>query len=228
MIINEIHNYSQLVRQTLPNGIRYYVEPNGNQVASVTTILSATSDTTQLTKWRQRVGDKEADRIRDEATSLGTLMHEHLERFVCGLSRPKGNNHIRILASNMADQIIERGLVNVNEVWGLEVSLFYPGLYAGTSDLCGVHKGENAIIDYKTANKMKTRQMIEDYFLQLAAYIMCHNNQFDSKIQKGTIFMVDRNLNFQEFVLEGSDLDQATERWLNRLQLYYALQKLAA
>ncbi len=228
MIINEIHNYTQLKRQTLPSGVRHYVEPNGNKVASVTTILSATGDKTQLIKWRERIGDKEADRIRDEATSLGSLMHEHLERYVCGLDRPKGNNHIRILASNMADQIIERGLVNVNEVWGMEVSLFYPGLYAGTSDLCCVHKGDNAIIDYKTATKMKTRQMIEDYFLQLAAYIMCHNNQFDSRIQKGTIFMVDRNLNFQEFVLEGAELELTTQRWLDRLELYYSMQEKAA
>ena len=225
MHFNEKYDYIQLSRESTDGGSRVYVELNGNKVPSVTTILSRTGDKSGLKKWEERVGLVEATRIRNEAANLGTLMHHHLECHACGLERPIGNNFIRQLSGKMADQIIERGLVNVNEAWGMEISLCYPGLYAGTADLCGVHKGDSAIMDYKTAKKMKTREMIEDYFLQLSAYAMCHNEQYGTDIKKGVIFMVDRDLKFQEFILEGNDFQAKTDSWLRRLETFLLLNQ---
>jgi genome maintenance exonuclease 1 len=220
MKINKLYEYFPLEKVTHKDGTRYYVDPEGNHLSSVTTILSATSHSPELEAWRKRVGDREADRIRDEACGLGTLMHTHLENHILGIERPGGNNLVRQLARNMADKVVELGLTNVDEVWGMESVLYFPGLYAGTTDLVSVHKGQPAICDYKTARKMKSRAMIGDYFLQLAAYAMAHDEIHGTDIQKGVIFMVDRDLNFQEFSVEGEEWKQSKEAWFQRVTAF--------
>lgn len=213
-------DYPTLERVTREDGDRHYVCPEGNKLKSVTTILSATSFKPGLDQWRARVGEKEANRIVNEACGLGTLMHTHLENYVEGIPRPGGNNLVRKLAQNMADQIINRGLPNVSEVWGMEQILYYPLCYAGTTDLVGIHNGEPAIMDYKTARKMKKRDMIDDYYCQAAAYINAHNHMFGTDIKKGVIFMVDRDLKYQEFIIEGLELAEAKDQWQRRLDIF--------
>jgi len=225
MDIKQIYNYEKLERVTHDNGSRYYVSPQGDHLSSVTTILSATSYAPELEAWQKRVGLVEAERVRTEATGLGSLMHEHLENYVQGLDRPGGSNVVRVMARKMADQIIEKGLCNVDEIWGIEEIMYYPGLYAGTTDLVGIHKGKPAIMDYKTARKMKSRSKITDYSLQAAAYAIAHDEIHGTKIEKGVIFMVDRDNNFQEFVWEGDEFAQAKELWLMRLEAFHSAKE---
>jgi genome maintenance exonuclease 1 len=214
-------NYHTLERVTHPDGNRFYVCPEGNQLSSVTTILGATEDKTGLMEWRAWVGDKKADQIRDEATGLGSLMHTHLENWMMQIERPRGNNLVRQMASNMADVIIKRGLVNVSEVWAMEEMLYFPKLYAGTADLIGIHNGQPAIMDYKTTNKMKSKDKINNYACQLSAYALAHNELFGTDIKRGVIFMVARDLSFQEYVFEGEEFTKATDEWLERLDKFF-------
>ena len=218
--INKLYEYKVLPRVTNDDGTRYYEEEDGNRLSSVTTILSATGYHPELDEWRERVGHKEADRIRDEACGLGSLMHTHLECYMLGAQRPGGNNIVRQMARNMADQVINRGLTNIDEVWGMEEILYWPRLYAGTTDLISIHKGQPAICDYKTSRKMKTKEMIEDYSCQLAAYAISHDEVHGTDIRKGVIFMVDRDLNFQEFIFEGLEWQRAKENWMRRLEKF--------
>jgi len=224
---NKLYTYPTLERVTQEDGTRHYICDKDIPHASVTTILSATEDKTGLMEWRAWVGDKKADQIRDEATGLGSLMHTHLENYMMGEERPRGSNLVRQMASNMADTIIARGLCNVNEVWAMEEMLYFPGLYAGTADLIGLHNGEPAIMDYKTTNKMKTKDKINNYACQLAAYALAHNELFDTQIKKGVIFMVARDLSFQEYVFEGEEFENAINEWLDRLDLYFKNQPSA-
>lgn len=217
---NRKFDYPALERVTFDDGRRYYVSPEGQNLSSVTTILSATADNTGLMEWRAWVGEKKADMIRDEASALGTLMHTHLENYIRQIERPGGNNLIRKMASNMADVVISRGLVNVGEVWGMEEILYMPGLYAGTADLIGIHKGEPAIMDYKTTNKMKSKDKIPDYFCQGAAYALAHNAVHGTNIRKIVIFMVSRDLKFEEYVAEGDEFQYWADRWKARLDTF--------
>lgn len=216
--INKQFEYAKLERVTLDDGSRFYVDPQGNNLSSVTTILSATEDKTGLMEWRKWVGDKKADQIRDEATGLGSLMHTHLENHIQGIPRPGGSNLVRKMAENMADTVINRGLVNVDEVWGMEEILYFPGLYAGTADLIGVHKGEPAIMDYKTTNKMKARDAIANYYCQGAAYCLAHNELYGTNIRRIVIFMVSRDLQFEEYVVDGDEFDHYADMWSKRVQ----------
>jgi hypothetical protein len=227
-MLNQRFEYNKLDRTTNDDGTRFYIDPtSGHPVPSVTTVLAGTADKSAIKMWEEWVGEKKAKRVKDEALALGTLMHTHVENFVMGIPRPKGNNLIRQQAERMADQIITKGMPKVDEVWGQEVAMYYPGLYAGTTDLVGVFEGQEAIMDHKSAKKMRSRDMIEDYFCQMAAYGLAHNEVYGTNIRKGVIFMVDRSLKYQEFIIEGEEFDSYTEQFLARMKIYYDKQEAA-
>jgi genome maintenance exonuclease 1 len=222
MILMKPYDYPKIERVTNDDGTRFYTCPQTEaQLPSVTTILSATSDDTGLLEWREWIGNDKADAIVKEACDLGTLMHTHLENHVDGVERPGGTNMIRKLSRKMADVVIEHGLCNVTHVWGQEVGMYFPGLYAGTTDLVGCYKGRPAIMDYKTARKMKTRDKIENYFCQMAAYSLAHNEVYGTEIDVGVIFMVDRAGKFQEFVIEGEEFKHYENRFIERLDTFF-------
>ena len=202
---------------------RVYLTPDGESLPSVTTILSATKDMTHLNEWRDRIGHDKAAQITKEASGVGTAMHGNLERFVAGIQRQPGNNPVHIQANSMADVIIAQGLSKVSEVWAMEQSLYFPGLFSGTTDLVGVHEDEPAVMDYKQTNKPKKAEWVEDYYLQLMAYILAHNEVYGTDIRKGVIFMCSRAFEYQQFTLESKDFNKWQDAWLNKVEEYYAL-----
>ena len=201
------------------NGKRHYETPDGRQVPSVTTVLSATKDMTHLHAWRKRIGVEKAAQITQESANIGTVMHSSLEKHVKGESRKPGSNLIHQKAHAMANVIIDNGLNDVSEVWGSEVSLHYPELYAGTTDLVGVYKGEPAIMDFKQARRLKKKEWVEDYFLQLVAYAEAHNKIYDTQINSGRVFICTQNNEFQTFEID--DYAKWQGKWYAKLEQYY-------
>ena len=200
---------------------RVYQTPDGETLPSVTTILGATKDMTALNEWRRRVGEANAAQITKEAAGVGTAMHANLERFVVGEQRQPGNNPVHVQANKMADVIITNGLSKVNEIWAMEQSLYFPGLYSGTTDLVGVHDGEPAVMDYKQTNKPKKAEWVDDYYMQLMAYIMAHNEVYGTDIRKGVIFMCSRDFQYQQFTLEPQDFNKWQDAWLAKVEEYH-------
>lgn len=223
MKIIERYPYPALSSETQSNGSRKYLTPTG-ALPSVTTILSATKDMTALKEWRARVGDATADRESREAANLGNLMHDHLERHILGQERRGGNNVIHKMARNMADEIINRGLGHVEEVWGVEAKLYFPHAYAGTSDLIGTYKGVPSIMDYKNSKKIKKREWIEDYFIQGAAYALAHNELYGTDIRQIVIFMASRELDFETFIVDESEFDVYTAQWIERMEQFFNIE----
>ena len=213
--------YEELSK-TSKDGKRYYTTPDGalaKTVPSVTTVLSATKDMTHLHAWRKKVGAQKAQQITQESANIGTDMHSSLEKHVKGKERKPGTNYIHQKAHAMANVIIDKGLTNISEVWGSEVSLLYPELYAGTTDLVGVYKNEPAIMDFKQARKLKKKEWIEDYFLQLVAYSEAHNKMYDTQIKSGRVFICTQNNQFQTFEID--NYDHWTGQWYSKLEEYY-------
>ncbi|NBO27820.1 MAG: hypothetical protein EBV10_01055 [Synechococcaceae bacterium WB6_1A_059] len=200
---------------------RVYLTPDGEKLPSVTTILSSTKDMTALNEWRNRIGHEKAQQITTEAAGVGTAMHGNLERFIAGLQRQPGNNPVHVQANKMADVIIESGLSGVDEVWAMEQSLYFPGLYSGTTDLVGVYKGNPSVIDYKQTNKPKKEEWTADYKIQLIAYIMAHNEVYGTDIREGHVFMCSRDLQYQQFDLWPDEFDLWQEEWLKKVEEYY-------
>lgn len=221
----EKFEYPALKRVTAKNGQRQYTGDDNQPVPSVTTVLSDTGDKTALINWRKRVGDAEANRVSKEAAGLGTKVHNALEKYVLEEEYDiKGNNHISIMAKNMLDEMIDKGLSQVNEIWGVEVALIAKGLYAGTSDAVGMFNGVESIIDFKTAKKIKKREWIEDYFMQGCAYALAHNEMFGTNIKQVAILMIDREGKYADFVIEGDEFEEYCHKWAMRLADYYSLQ----
>jgi genome maintenance exonuclease 1 len=216
-------NYTPINRETI-DGKRHYCLPDGSKVASVTTILDKTKPKEKmeaLQKWRDWVGHDKAQVITTEAAGVGTVMHKMLEEHCLGKAKPPGSNNVQKIAHPMAQQIIENGLVHMSECWGTELPLYYPGLYAGTTDLAGVWKGKEAIMDFKQTNKPKKEEWIDDYKLQLAAYATAHNEVHGTNIKRGVILMCSRACEYQEFVVDGADFAYWTDQWWNRVEQYY-------
>jgi genome maintenance exonuclease 1 len=224
MYIPNKYNYVPMSRVEI-DGKRRYATPDGDKLPSVTTILDATKSEESkkaLHEWRKRVGVQKAQEITTEAAGRGTRMHKWLEDYIkTGVLNEPGSNPYSLQSHKMAQSIINQGLVKCNEYWGTEVPLYYPKIYAGTTDLVGVHDGDEAIMDHKQTNKPKKREWIEDYFVQLAAYANAHNEVHGTKIRKGVIFMCSADNLYQEFILEGTEFDKYTEIWFGRVEKYY-------
>jgi genome maintenance exonuclease 1 len=207
----------------LINEERHY-DIDAEKLPSVTTILQATQSDEKkasLAAWKTRVGEVEANRTRDQAAERGTSMHRILEGYMLGQYHldltDLGQN-----AHTMAQQIIDKGLKDrLTEFFGLEVTLYYPGLYAGATDVVGIYDGQEAIVDFKQSNKTKRREWLEDYKLQLAAYALAHNEVYGTNIMKGVNLICTRDNYFQEFIFEGEEFRQAKYEWLKRVDIYY-------
>jgi len=213
------YNYADLKRQD--GATRLYLTPEGESLPSVTSVLGKTKDKSFLKQWRARVGEKEAEKIIANSAQIGTALHLYIEHYV--------NEHgyedfteIGQKAKTMAQVIIDHdeGLKKVSEVWGSEVHLYYPGKYAGTTDMIGVYDGRPTIIDFKQTNRPKKREWVQDYLMQLAAYAMAHNKLFDTEIDQGVILMCSRDLLFQKFELKGENFVRAGDTFMKKLDLY--------
>lgn len=224
MYLPDKFKYEPLYRTTV-DGKRRYATPDGEKLPSVTTILDATKTEESkqaLANWRKRVGHAQAQAITTEAAGRGTRMHKWIEDYIkTGELGVPGSNPYSIQSHAMANSIIQQGLVNCTEFWGTEVPLYFPSVYAGTTDLVGVHAGDDAIMDHKQTNKPKKREWIDDYFIQLAAYATAHNELHGTKIRKGVIFMCDPNSVYQEFVVEGNEFDKYQQIWYSKIEEYY-------
>jgi genome maintenance exonuclease 1 len=229
-LLKERYVYTKIDRQSV-EGRRLYALPDGSKVPSVTTILDKTKSQEKidaLNNWKKRVGEAKAQEIVTEASGRGTRMHKFLEDYVkTGVINPPGTNPYSIESHKMAKSVIAQGLCNVDEIWGVEVPLYYPGIYAGTTDGCGLHLNEESILDYKQTNKPKKEEWIEDYYLQLTAYALAHNKVHGSNIRKGVVLMCVKPKTeneepvYQEFILKPDRFDYWEDQWWQRVEDYY-------
>jgi genome maintenance exonuclease 1 len=232
---NPKFNYHELNR-TSEEGKRLYSCPDGSKVPSVTTILDKTKPAESraaLEQWRKNVGHAKAQQITTEAANRGTRMHTYLEHYVKNNElKDRGSNPFGWASHAMAQTVIEDGLKNVDEFWGVEIPLYFPKLYAGTTDCVGIHQKDESILDFKQTNKPKQESWITDYKLQLVAYALAHNEVYGTNIRKGVVLMcvkppVDDMGNplsrpaYQEFILESKDFDYWADQWWRRLEQYY-------
>ena len=222
MKLNKKYNYVRGT-QAMEHGSRIY-DFNGMRMPSVTTILSQTKDQSFLTAWKNKVGHENAERIKNNSSNRGTIMHKFLEKHIEGL----GHDDLTTIgkeAKIMAQKIIDDGLCNVSEYYGSEVSLYYHGLYAGSTDLVCMHDGMETIVDFKQSNRPKREEWVEDYYLQIAAYSMAHDQVYGSNIQQGVIMVCTPDLYYQEFKWQGDKMRHYRHEFLKRLSQFHDQNK---
>jgi len=225
-LLQERYTYTKLMRDE-SQGKRLYACPDGSKVPSVTTILDKTKPAESrlaLANWKKAVGEVKAQEIVTEAASRGTRMHTYLENYIKGEPlKDSVTNPYAQQSLDMAKIVVAQGFPKIKEVWGSEVPLYFPELYAGTTDCVGIHDGDESILDFKQTNKPKKLEWIDDYFLQLTAYALAHNEIHGTNIRKGVILMCSKDYQYQEFILEPKDFDYWTNRWCDRVSEYYRL-----
>jgi len=227
-MLNQKYDYKKLKRKNV-NGKRHYTidGTNFDPVPSVTTILSKTKDQRDvdaLNQWRKNVGYGRAQSITNEAANRGTRMHKYLETYCkTGEFPTPGSNPYAVAANLMAATVVQYGFMLVDEVWGTEVNLYFPGIYGGATDCAGIHDGDEAIIDFKQTNKLKRFSWIKDYFLQLTAYGEAHNEVYGTHINKGVIMMCSKNWEYQEFIVKGKEYDKYRKLWWHKVEQYYKM-----
>ena len=218
---NKQFDYPTSMRTSV-EGKRHY-EITGEKLPSVTTILSATQSDEKkesIAKWTAKVGEEQATRVKDQAASRGTNMHLHLERYILGEGHKDLTDEGQV-AGDMAQVIINKGLCDVSEIWGSEVTLYYPGLYAGQTDLVGVFDYEDSIIDFKQSNRPKRKEWIDDYFMQLGAYAMAHNFVYGTEITQGVVLMCTPDNYFQKFQVKGKEFIKYQWKFLEKIDKFY-------
>ena len=225
---NNKFNYPKFSRSK-EDGLRKYLLGD-EKLPSVTSILQATKseeDKAALENWRQRVGYKEANKIKTEASSRGTSMHSYIEDFLRGRINEtffESNEQYK----NMAKEIIEKGIDSkLDEIYGIEETLYYPKQYAGTADLIGIYQGNDVVIDFKQSNKPKKTDYIQDYFLQLGAYTLAHDVVHRTKMKAGIILLCTKDILFQEFKIEGAELEMYQNLFMGRVKKFYEMNNIA-
>ena len=218
---NKKYNYPTSSK-AIEDGIRRYLLGE-TKLPSVTSILDATKseeDKAALANWRERTGLKESEAIVKAASNRGSKMHSYLESYLLGqenLSFFEDKEQHK----SMAKEIIDKGLKNrLEEIWGVECTLYYPEKYAGTADCVGVYEGQSCIIDFKQSNKPKKAEYIDSWFLQTSAYSLAHNIVYNTNITSCVILVCTVDNLFQEFKIQGPELITYQNLFLGRLKKF--------
>ena len=225
---NKQFEYPKSMRSLIKDERHY--EIGSSKLPSVTTILSATASSEKresLNRWKAKVGEAEAERVKNVAATRGTAMHSYLEHHLNGQGLLDLSDEGRV-ARNMAQTIIDKGLGDLHEIWGNEVVLYYPDLYAGQTDLVGIYQGRDSIVDFKQTNKPKQESWIEDYYLQGAAYATSHDCIYGTEIEQIVVLMCTPDNFFQKFIVNGQRFKHYKSEWLKRVDQYYNLKASVA
>ncbi len=208
--------------RSIEDGLRKYLFGE-EKLPSVTSILQATKsdeDKAALENWKHRIGVQEANKIKTEASNRGTSMHSYIEDFL------RGRINESFFESNeqyksMAKEIIDKGIKGkLEEIYGMETTLYYPEKYAGTADLIGIYEGKQCCLDFKQSNRLKKAEYIQDYFLQLGAYTLAHNVVYKTNITLGVILLCTVDNFYQEFKIEGAELLMYQNLFLGRVKKF--------
>ncbi len=217
---NKRYTYVQGSR-IMDHGTRIY-DVAGFKLPSVTTILDKTKDKSYLRQWKEKVGEKRAEEIKNISSKRGTTMHKYLESFVI----EKGYEDLTAMgqeAKRMSEKVIQLGLAPVSEYFGSEITVYYPGLYAGATDLVCMHNDMETIVDFKQSNRPKREEWITDYKLQVAGYAMAHDYVYGSQIKQAVIMICTPDLYYQEFKIQYDELRRWKHKFLARVNQYYEM-----
>lgn len=190
------------IRTEYINGKRHYITPEGNNYPSITTVLGEFSKV-NIQKWRERVGEAEANKISGKASRRGTKLHLICEGYI--------QNDSTFLDGQTPDQIelfkgIQPHLDKINNVHGVELALYsdHFGL-AGRTDLIADYDGRLSVIDYKTSSKPKKKEWCEGYFAQGSFYAVAYEELTGIPVSQVVIIMAIEQEAPQVFVEKRDD-----------------------
>jgi ATP-dependent exoDNAse (exonuclease V) beta subunit len=177
------HDIPKLERVTATDGTRVYKTPSGKSYPSVTTVTGLLNKQA-INEWRKRVGEAEANRISGTASKRGTRVHSLCESYL-------NNEHVvPDLFDAETFKTIKPLLNNIQDIHCLETPLYSDHLeIAGTVDCIAKYNGRVSVIDFKTSKRKKTRDSIQNYFMQCSAYAVAFEERTNIPVDRLIILM---------------------------------------
>ena len=181
--------YDDLDTDTQPSG-RTYIIPDGRKYPSITTVLSILHEE-EIAAWRARVGDEEANKVSNKATSRGTHVHAIIEKYLKNEDTSGFLPHVIQSLRNIKPILDSR----IGTIFGLETPLYSTHLrIAGRVDCIAEFDGVPSIVDFKTSKRPKKKEQIPNYFAQMSAYAIMWEERTGMPITNTVIIMdVDDN-----------------------------------
>lgn len=181
-------------------GRRVYATPNGKKYPSVTTVLGQMNKKS-IDEWRKRVGEKEANRISNESSSVGTKMHQLCEDYMLGRELDSSNEKQFALFESIKPKIDQLG-----DIYGIELPLYSDYLkLAGTADLVAEYDGNLCILDFKNSRKPKIEDWVEGYYLQGTCYARMFWERYGVLPKEVVVWIAVWDGTFQEFRIKVKD-----------------------
>jgi len=180
------------LKRIYSNGNRYYLAPDDKRYMSVTTMLSGNTEKA-IQAWRDRVGDIEADKVSLFASTVGTNVHDLVERHLLNMEIPKDH----ALSYSIYRSFIP-ALKFIDNIQGIELPVYSDTLkLAGTLDLLADYKGVLSLIDHKTSKTQKKIEWLDNYMLQATAYIVMIKQRYGITVKQIVLFIGCRDGDFQ-------------------------------
>ena len=194
------------------NGHRFY-EIDGTHYPSVTSVLSMRKSE-GLTKWRKSIGEDVANWEMRRCANRGKSLHTLVEQYM--------NNEtpsIRDVLPLGLFKLMKPYLDQINNIRLVEEIMYSPKLtIAGQVDCIAEYNGKLSVIDFKTANKERIEEWVENYFLQCTAYSMMYNETYNEPIEQIVILMAAEDGSMKAFVKEPKDYEEELQK---AIQTFY-------
>lgn len=183
------HEFPSLLKETAEDGQRVYTTPDGKRYPSVTTVI-ADHNKDGIDQWKARIGHKKAAKIAKNATDRGDVVHECIEALLSNYSTTDYTKrmmpHAKAVYLNMRKELEQR----VSEVHGIEQPLFSHKIrLAGTCDCIAKYDNLLSIVDFKTALRLKKKEYVHGYYMQLTAYAFMFEEMTGLRIDQGVILI---------------------------------------
>lgn len=176
------------------DGLRYYQVRGETEIEKFVSVTSVTShyNKEKFVEWRRKVGEEKANRVTKAATTRGTALHDINEHYLLNSMGDKLDKSS--LMTKILFDAIRPYLDRIGKIYALEDSLFsrYFKL-AGTVDCIAEYDGVLSVIDFKTSEKPKPREWIENYFVQASAYAFMFKELTGIEVKQIVIMMACEN-----------------------------------
>lgn len=214
----------KLERIDREDGSRVYRDEAGNEFASVTSVLKATkTDGYALKKWKATASKEkkdEAEYKKIRGSERGNLLHHRIEDYFTDSFHPETEEEAEFVEPYWRSVLPFLG--RVSEAVGIELQVAHKQLkYAGSLDFLGIVDGRLALVDWKTADKEKKADWIQDYMLQACAYTAVCRHVLGLVVEVAHIVVAIPGQDAQVFTLELSDLQKLWPLWKRRLDRFY-------
>ena len=197
------------------DGFRFY-QIDGKNYPSITTVLGVQKKE-GLEKWRKAVGEEAANWEMGRAARRGKATHTLVEQYLKS-ETPAIRDVLPLgLFRLMKPYIDQIDNVQLSE----EVMYSHKLTIAGQVDCVADYNGKLSVIDFKTANKERKEDWIENYYIQTCAYAIMYEELFGKRIEQLVILMAGEDGTMRSFIRNKKDFEKKLEESIKYFYKYY-------